>query len=92
MLDIFDKEVFKENHEAEITRKYWKLWKELGRVDKLDLLKKELSEQLLSFCDLEIRKKHALCLKMINDMSKKLQEFHKSSWGAVPSSGHPYMK
>ena len=72
MLDIFDKEVFKEIHEAKITKKYWKLWKGLGRVDKLDLLKKELSEQLLSFCDLEIRKNHALCLKIINHMSNKL--------------------
>ena len=72
MLDIFDKEVFKEIHEAEIIRKYWKLWKRLGRVDKLDLLKKELSKQLLSFCDLEIRKNHALCLRIITHMSSKL--------------------
>ena len=66
---MFDKEVFKEIHDADIKKKYWKLWKGLGRVH---LLKKELSEQFLSFCDLEIRKNHALCLKIITLMSNTL--------------------
>ena len=60
MLDMIDKEGV---NERDIEEKYFRFWKD--QADPLAILRKELSKELFTFCDLEIRKTQDLCFKTI---------------------------
>ena len=72
MLVMMDKEALKEMNEMEITEKYLKFWKGGNSADTLEVLREKLAKELLSFCDLEIRKADELRFKTIQDISDKM--------------------
>ena len=65
MLDMIDKEGV---NERDIEEKYFRVWKD--KADPLAILRKELSKELFTFCDLEIRKTQDLCFKTIKYISE----------------------
>ena len=65
MLDMIDKEGV---NERDIEEKYFRFWKD--QADPLAILRKELSKELFTFCDLEIRKTQDLCFKTIKYISE----------------------
>ena len=65
MLDMIDNEGV---NERGIEEKYFRFWKD--QADPLAILRKELSKELFTFCDLEIRKTQDLCFKTIKYISE----------------------